>query len=199
MGSVTVSVEVGQNGATKDKDFIAGSPTFPFNNGDNSSQDYFINIKNDDIPEGDEEIIIKLVNPTGGARVAPGLGNNVTVIIQANDGVAGQVGFDDQSRSLVVKEGSRVSLIVNRTQSVGRVSVDWQVTGASASSDFDVVNGTVTFNEVCTCLYVFMLLYCCFFNKPFYCEASSEEYRFHEAPWREKEIGSRSRMFNCSV
>ena len=148
---MTVDVQVQGNGATKDKDFIESEPTLTFNDKDNSSENFFILIKNDDIPEGDEEIIIKLVNPTGGARVAPGLGNNVTVIIQANDGAAGQVGFDDQSRSVVVKEGSRVSLIVNRTQSVGRVSVDWHVTGVNASTDFDVVNGTVMFNEVGTC------------------------------------------------
>ena len=77
-----------------------------------------------------------------------GLGSNVTIIIQANDGVAGQVGFDEQSSSVVVQEGNQVSLSVNRTLSVGRVSVDWQVTGTNASSDFVVVNGTVEFSEV---------------------------------------------------
>lgn len=77
-----------------------------------------------------------------------GLGNNVTVIIQANDGVAGQVGFDERSRSVVVREGSQVYLSVNRTLSVGRVSVDWRLTGDNASLDFVSVNGTVTFNEV---------------------------------------------------
>lgn len=147
---MTVDVEVQQNGATINRDFIASGLTFTFNDKDNNSKSYFISIKSDNIPEADEEIIIKLVNPTGGARVAPGLGNNVTVIIQANDGVAGQVGFDEQSRSLVVKEGSQVSLIVNRTQSVGRVSVDWHVSGENASSDFVVVSGTVMFNEVGT-------------------------------------------------
>lgn len=147
---MTVDVEVQQNGASINRDFIASGSTFTFNDKDNSSKSYFISIKSDNIPEADEEIIIKLVNPTGGARVAPGLGNNVTVIIQANDGAAGQVGFDEQSRSLVVKEGSQVSLIVNRTQSVGRVSVDWHVSGENASSDFVVVSGTVMFNEVGT-------------------------------------------------
>lgn len=150
IGRVTVDVEVQLNGATINSDFIASGSTFTFNDKDNSSKSYFINIKDDAIPEGDEEIIIKLVNPTGGATVAPGLGNNVTVVIQANDGVAGQVGFDEQSRSLVVKEGSQVSLTVNRTQSVGRVSVDWQVSGANASSDFDAISGTVTFKAVGT-------------------------------------------------
>lgn len=107
-----------------------------------------MSIKDDDFPEIDEEIVIKLVNPTGGARVTPGLGNNVTIVIQANDGVAGQVGFDEQSRAVVVMEGSQVSLSVNRTRPNGRVSVDWLITGTNASSDFTVVSGTVMFNEV---------------------------------------------------
>ena len=77
-----------------------------------------------------------------------GLGSNVTIIIQANDGVAGQVGFDERSRSIVVREGGQVYLSVNRTLSVGRVSVDWRLTGDNASLDFVSVNGTVTFNEV---------------------------------------------------
>lgn len=77
-----------------------------------------------------------------------GLGNNVTIIIQANDGVAGKVGFDERSRSIVVREGGQVYLSVNRTLSVGRVSVDWRLTGDNASLDFVSVNGTVTFNEV---------------------------------------------------
>ena len=81
-----------------------------------------------------------------------GLGSSVTVTIQANDGAAGQVGFDEKSSSLVVQEGSQVALSVNRTLPVGRVTVDWLVTGANASSDFVRINGTVEFNEVCVVL-----------------------------------------------
>ena len=77
-----------------------------------------------------------------------GLGNNVTITIEANDGVAGQVGFDERSSSVVVEEGSQVSLSVNRTLSAGRVSVDWRVMGVNASSDFVAVNGTAEFSEV---------------------------------------------------
>lgn len=62
--------------------------------------------------------------------------------------MAGQVGFDERSSSVVAQEGSQVSLSVNRTLSAGRVSVDWRVTGVSASSDFVAVNGTVEFTEV---------------------------------------------------
>ncbi|XP_068693739.1 adhesion G-protein coupled receptor V1-like isoform X3 [Montipora foliosa] len=147
IGDVTVDVTVVQNGATLNSDFVASKKTFSFSNNDNASQSDIVSILGDDIPEPDEDFIIKLVNPTGGARVASGLGNNVTITIRANDGVAGQVGFDEQSRSLVVKEGSQVSLSVNRNLSAGRVTVDWLVTGVNASSDFIDVNGTVEFKE----------------------------------------------------
>ena len=88
----------------------------------------------------------------------PGLGSNVTVTIQANDGAAGQVGFDEQSSSLVVQEGSQVALSVNRTLPFGRVTVDWLVTGANASSDFVSINGTVEFKEVSVVFYVCVLV-----------------------------------------
>ena len=72
IGEVTVGVEVQQDGATINSDFIASGSTFSFRNNDNSSQNYIVSIKGDDIPERDEGIVIKLVNPTGGARVAAG-------------------------------------------------------------------------------------------------------------------------------
>ena len=162
IGQVTVKVEVQQNDATAGSDFIANQPIFTFADKDNTSQNYLLTIKDDDIPEIDEEFVIKLVNPTGGARVAPGLGNNVTIIIQANDGVAGQVGFDEQSRSVVAVEGRRVSLLVNRTRPNGRVSVDWLITGANASSDFTDVSGTVVFSEV----WAFKIFFTCFQSGP---------------------------------
>lgn len=83
----------------------------------------------------------------------PGLGSNVTVTIEANDGAAGQVGFDEQSSSLVVQEGSQVVLSVNRTLPFGRVTLDWLVTGANASSDLVSINGTVEFKEVSVVFY----------------------------------------------
>lgn len=89
---------------------------------------------------------------------SPGLGSNVTVTIQANDGAAGQVGFDERSSSLVVQEGSQVALSVNRTLPFGRVTVDWLVTGANASSDFVSINGTVEFKEVSVVFYVCVLV-----------------------------------------
>ena len=66
-------MEVQQKGATVNSDFVASGSTKCFVDKDNSSQSFIVGIKGDDIPEPDEEIVIKLVNPTGGARVAAGM------------------------------------------------------------------------------------------------------------------------------
>lgn len=75
IGSVTVDVAVEQDGATLNSDFVASESTFSFSNNDNTSQSYIVSIQGDDIPEPNEDFLIRLVNPTGGARVASG--NNI--------------------------------------------------------------------------------------------------------------------------
>ena len=72
IGSVTVGVAVKQDGATLNSDFVASKSTFSFSNNDNTSRNYFVSIRGDDFPEPNEDFLIRLVNPTGGARVASG-------------------------------------------------------------------------------------------------------------------------------
>lgn len=61
-------------------------------------------ITDDAVPEDDESLMIGLVNPEGGSRILPS-SDTVTVVIQANDNVAGIVGFHPASRSVVAREG----------------------------------------------------------------------------------------------
>ena len=106
-------------------------------------------ISADDLPEIDETLIVSLSNPSDGARIATGGQGSATVIISANDGVAGVVGLSTLSRSAVVGEGERVLLQLMRTGSaMGLVEVDWQITGASASLEFVNIQGTEVFQEV---------------------------------------------------
>jgi G-protein coupled receptor 98 len=108
-----------------------------------------ISINSDNIPERDETIIVKLVNPTAGASVAQGTGNNVTIIIQANDVVAGYVGFSMLSQVAIVREGEIVYLKVVRTSpAAGMVNVDWLIQGQNVTKDFNETYGTVVFKEV---------------------------------------------------
>lgn len=152
-GIVSVQLKVISVSADINDDFIGpDGAIYQFIDKDNKTKiGITATIKGDSIPERNEEFVVKLVNPTGGAEIAPGLGNNVTVIIEANDGVAGKIGFAVQSRSAVVMEGDYLVLSVKRTlPAAGRVTVDWQLEGVNASADFEPSTGTVQFYEVDT-------------------------------------------------
>ena len=133
--------------ARENEDFRGSGSTFDFQPGDRTKS-FTLAIKSDNIPERDETIIVKLVNPTGGASIAQGIGNNVTVVIQANDVVAGYVGFSMLSQAVIVKEGEVVHLLIVRTSAAGKVAVDWVIQGRNVTNDFNETFGTVVFNEV---------------------------------------------------
>ena len=104
----------------------------------------------DDIPEVDETVVLSLSNPTNGATLASGDGSRATVIIDANDGVAGVVGLTPLSRSAVVAEGERVGFELMRTLSaMGQVEVDWSISGTGDPAlEFGSVRGTATLMNV---------------------------------------------------
>ena len=137
-----------QSTARENEDFIGSRSIHTFQPGERTSSVPLI-INSDNIPERDETIIVKLINPTGGASVAQGTGNNVTVVIQANDVVAGYVGFSLLSQAVIVREGEVVRLQVVRTPpAAGVVSVAWIIQGRNVTNDFNETFGTVVFREV---------------------------------------------------
>lgn len=104
----------------------------------------------DDVPEIDETLLVSLVSVSGGATIAPGQQGTTTVVIDANDGVAGVVGLSVLSRSAVVGEGETAMFeVVRRGSAMGVVQVDWEITGtANASLEFVATQGTEMFQEV---------------------------------------------------
>lgn len=102
----------------------------------------------DDIPEVDETLLVSLSDPSGGARI--GEEGMLTIIIEANDGVAGIVGLSVLSRSAVVGEGETAMLeLVRRESAMGQVEVDWEITGTgNAALEFVNTQGTDVFQEV---------------------------------------------------
>ncbi len=148
-GLVSVTVIISpKSTAHESEDFRFSGATYNFKPGERTKH-LILTINSDDIPERDETVIVKLVNPTAGASVARGTGNNVTVIIQANDVVAGYVGFSLLSQAVIVKEGDIVGLKVVRTSpSAGMVTVDWLIQGQNVTKDFNETSGTVLFKEV---------------------------------------------------
>lgn len=63
-----------------------------------------IAINDDSEPEDNESLMIGLVNTAGGSRILPS-SDTVTIVILANDNVAGIVGFHSASRSVIAREG----------------------------------------------------------------------------------------------
>lgn len=61
-------------------------------------------IRDDFKPEDSESLMIGLVNTEGGSRILPS-SDTVTVVILANDNVAGVVGFHPASHSIIAREG----------------------------------------------------------------------------------------------
>ena len=60
-----------------------------------------VTVLDDNVPEQNKTVIIKLRNPQGGAEVS--LNAMVTIVILENDNVAGIIGFG--TTSLIGKEG----------------------------------------------------------------------------------------------
>lgn len=134
--------------ARRNQDFTGSDVTIHFKPG-NRTENYLLFINDDGIAERDEIIIIQLVDAKDGASITEGTGNNVTVIIQANDVVAGYVGFNRLSQAVVAKEGEMVRLeVVRSSPAAGVVTVDWIIQGQNATRDFNETSGIVFFDEV---------------------------------------------------
>ncbi|KAG7243926.1 hypothetical protein INR49_006081 [Caranx melampygus] len=104
-------------------------------------------IRDDIEPEDNESLMIGLVNTEGGSRILPS-SDTVTIVILANDNVAGIVGFHPDSRSVIAREGERLSLLVLRTApGLGNVTVDWTIHGPLVHRTFTETSGTLFFTE----------------------------------------------------
>lgn len=68
-------------------------------------------IRDDIEPEDNESLMIGLVNTEGGSRILPS-SDTVTIVILANDNVAGIVAFHPASRSVVAREGELLILMM---------------------------------------------------------------------------------------
>ena len=148
IGDVTVAWEVSGGSATPGEDYRASGGSLTFQDGV-TVLTITIFILEDEIPERNEDIVVRLTGITGGATIADGGGDRVSIIIMANDRAAGVVGFAPSSRSAVTSEGEQVSLTVSRMiSSLGMVGIRWEVTGNNSSAEFANTTGYSVFEEV---------------------------------------------------
>ncbi|KAI9527782.1 Adhesion G-protein coupled receptor V1 [Dissostichus eleginoides] len=145
LGTVTVEWRYVGGEATPDADFTGTGGTLVFD-GD-VKKTIQVLIRDDIEPEDNESLMIGLVNTEGGSRILPS-SDTVTIVILANDNVAGIVGFHPASRSVIAREGERLSLLVLRTApGLGNVTVDWTLQGPLVQRTFTQNSGTLFFTE----------------------------------------------------
>ncbi|XP_017272706.1 adhesion G-protein coupled receptor V1 [Kryptolebias marmoratus] len=145
LGRVTVEWRFVGGKATPGADFNGTGGTLVFD-GD-LKKTIEITINDDSEPEDNESLMIGLVSTAGGSRILPS-SDTVTIVILANDNVAGIVGFHAASRSVIAREGEKLSLLVLRTApGLGNVTVDWAVQGPLVHRTFSQTSGTLFFTE----------------------------------------------------
>ncbi|XP_026199339.1 adhesion G-protein coupled receptor V1 [Anabas testudineus] len=145
LGKVSIEWRFVGGKATPNVDFTGTGGTLVFD-GD-LKKTIEIVIRDDIEPEDSETFMIGLVNTEGGSRILPS-SDTVTIVILANDYVAGIIGFHPTSRSVIVREGERVSLLVVRTApGLGNVTVDWTIQGPLVHRTFTQTSGTLFFTE----------------------------------------------------
>ncbi|XP_029019275.1 adhesion G-protein coupled receptor V1 isoform X2 [Betta splendens] len=145
LGNVSVEWNYVGGKATPGVDFSAIGGTLYFDGDLNKTIE--IVIKDDLEPEDSESLMIGLVKTEGGSRILPS-SDTVTVVILANDHVAGIVGFHPTSRSLIARKGEKLSLLVLRTApGLGNVSVEWSVQGPLVLQTFTQTSGKLFFSE----------------------------------------------------
>uniref|UniRef100_A0ABM5FTD0 Adhesion G-protein coupled receptor V1 isoform X1 n=1 Tax=Pogona vitticeps TaxID=103695 RepID=A0ABM5FTD0_9SAUR len=146
LGQVTVEWSITGGTATPNLDFIGVGEILIFADGE-TKKAITLTILEDSEPEDDESIIISLINTEGGSRILPS-SDTVTVVILANDNVAGIISFQTASRSVVGHEGEHLQFHVVRTApGSGNVTVEWKIVGRHVDQNFENISGMIFFLE----------------------------------------------------
>ncbi|KAM3842448.1 adhesion G-protein coupled receptor V1-like, partial [Diretmus argenteus] len=146
LGRVTIEWKFVGGKATPDADFTGTGGMLVFADGD-VKKTIEIVIRDDSEPEDSESLMIGLVKAEGGSRILPS-SDTVTIVVLANDNVAGILGFHPASRSVITREGERQSLLVMRTApGLGNVTVAWTVQGPLVDRTFTQTSGTLFFTQ----------------------------------------------------
>ncbi|XP_063820072.1 adhesion G-protein coupled receptor V1 [Pseudophryne corroboree] len=146
LGQVTVEWSITGGTASRNVDFTADVGVLIFAEGETSKVVTLI-ILDDSEPEDNESIVIGLTQTEGGSRILPS-SSTVTIVILANDNVAGLVGFHRASRALIGREGERLLFHVLRTPpGRGNVTVNWKLSGRNVELNFENRTGFIFFPE----------------------------------------------------
>ncbi|KAM8960806.1 adhesion G-protein coupled receptor V1 [Pelodytes ibericus] len=146
LGQVMVVWSTVQSTATKNVDFLADGEILTFAEGETRKL-IKLTILDDSEPEDNENIVIRLTQTDGGSRILPS-SDTVTIVILANDNVAGLISFHTASRSVIGREGEKLQLHVLRTPpGRGNVTVHWKIIGHHLELNFENSTGLLYFAE----------------------------------------------------
>ncbi|NWV48163.1 GPR98 protein, partial [Daphoenositta chrysoptera] len=158
LGEVAVEWRAVGGTATPNLDFVGVGEILVFAEGETKKM-ITLTILDDPEPEDNESIIISLVHTEGGSRILPSF-DTVTVVILANDNVAGIISFQTGGRSVIGREGEQLQFHVVRTApGLGNVTVEWKIVGHNVQQNFEHYSGILFFPEgmLNTTLYVHLL------------------------------------------
>jgi uncharacterized delta-60 repeat protein/uncharacterized repeat protein (TIGR01451 family) len=139
---VSVTFRTANGNALAGLDYTAVNTTVSWAANDLSPKTVIVPITDDNIAEGSETVNLQLVNPVG-AFLDPATGAG-TISIVDNGGV---FAFSAVSYSATENGGNALLTIVRSGGANGNASVNWSVTGGSASPgvDYAGISGTVVF------------------------------------------------------
>ncbi|MGI9202824.1 MAG: Calx-beta domain-containing protein, partial [Woeseiaceae bacterium] len=138
--AASVSIEV-VNATTDSDDYTLNTSVLNWANGDTADQTITLSVTNDGVGESMERLIVRLVNPTGGAT----LGNlNTASAFLSDAGAAAEVNFTAPGASVAERGFGTIVAVIKRSGSaVGAASVDIS-TAASATPGTDYTGSPPT-------------------------------------------------------
>jgi hypothetical protein len=143
-GAVSVDYQVIPASASAD-DYVLASGSLSWNAGVIADRTVNISGVNDGVNEGLERVLVRLVNPSGGAT----LGDVATASLYiADPGTAAEIAFAESTIGVTERGFGTAVVVLKRTGSAsGAVSVDYSMSGGDAANPADFsgqTNGTVT-------------------------------------------------------
>jgi hypothetical protein len=147
-GAVSMTVTSSDDSATAGQDYTAINESVTFGDGDIAAKSVTVPIRDDDQPETDETLILRLSGPTGGASLGTSVEARLT--IRDNDAAApGSVQFEASSFDIGENAGTASFMITRTGGSAGAVSVTVTSSDGSATAgqDYTTVNETVIFAD----------------------------------------------------
>jgi hypothetical protein len=144
-GAVSIDYAASDDTATAPDDYTQATGTLNWSDGENADKTFTINITDDSTPENDENFIVSLDNPTGGAIL--GEPNTAVVTITDNDTTNkhGIVQFTKPTYSIKEDIVNAIIIVERIGGSEGDILVEFTTNDgtAKAGSDYSFTKGSV--------------------------------------------------------